>query len=116
MSWPERAEMPYAVVSCLNRVKVCDLAEGRSRGSRSREEESVNRSIVFLLSAFLLAFPIAPSDAGAQESTLLAVAYDPAVGAFLTDAEGMTLYLFTPDTEPGVSACYDDCAEAWPPL
>ena len=26
----------------------------------------------------------------------------------------MTLYLFTNDTEPGVSTCYDDCADAWP--
>jgi hypothetical protein len=27
----------------------------------------------------------------------------------------MTLYLFTQDSE-GESTCYDDCAEAWPPL
>jgi Uncharacterized protein conserved in bacteria len=33
----------------------------------------------------------------------------------LTDANGMTLYIFDND-EPGVSNCYDTCAERWPPL
>lgn len=33
----------------------------------------------------------------------------------LTDANGMTLYIFDKD-EPGVSNCYDDCAAKWPPL
>ena len=36
-------------------------------------------------------------------------------GVILTDGEGMTLYLFTQDEE-GESTCYDQCAEAWPPL
>ena len=39
----------------------------------------------------------------------------PEHGVVLTDAEGMTLYLFTKD-EGGESVCYGDCAEAWPPL
>ena len=33
----------------------------------------------------------------------------------LTDANGMTLYTFDNDKD-GVSACYDACAENWPPL
>jgi predicted lipoprotein with Yx(FWY)xxD motif len=33
----------------------------------------------------------------------------------LTDAAGMTLYIFDKD-EPGVTNCYDTCAEKWPPL
>ncbi|WP_333816154.1 COG4315 family predicted lipoprotein [Tabrizicola sp.] len=33
----------------------------------------------------------------------------------LTDANGMTLYVFDKDKD-GVSACYDQCAENWPPL
>ncbi len=36
-------------------------------------------------------------------------------GAVLTDAKGMTLYIFDKDTT-GMSACYDKCAENWPPL
>ncbi len=38
-----------------------------------------------------------------------------ALGSFLVDAKGMTLYLFTKDT-PNTSNCYGKCATAWPPL
>lgn len=42
-------------------------------------------------------------------------------GAYLTDADGQALYLFTADKqgEGGTKAesnCYDACAKAWPPL
>jgi predicted lipoprotein with Yx(FWY)xxD motif len=33
----------------------------------------------------------------------------------LTNANGLTLYTFAPDT-PGKSACYGSCAQYWPPL
>jgi len=36
-------------------------------------------------------------------------------GTYLVDAEGMSLYLFLRD-EMGPSTCYDQCADAWPPL
>jgi predicted lipoprotein with Yx(FWY)xxD motif len=38
-----------------------------------------------------------------------------ALGSFLVDDKGMTLYLFTKDT-PNTTVCYDKCATAWPPL
>jgi predicted lipoprotein with Yx(FWY)xxD motif len=34
---------------------------------------------------------------------------------YLVDSNGMTLYIFTNDTE-GASTCYDDCATNWPAL
>jgi predicted lipoprotein with Yx(FWY)xxD motif len=37
------------------------------------------------------------------------------LGDILVDPRGMTLYLYTKD-EPSLSNCYDQCAEAWPPL
>ena len=37
------------------------------------------------------------------------------LGSFLTDTEGRTLYLFTVD-DPGISNCYESCAENWPPF
>ncbi len=37
------------------------------------------------------------------------------LGEILTDANGMTLYLFDND-QPGVSNCYETCAQNWPPL
>jgi len=38
------------------------------------------------------------------------------LGTFLTGKDGMTLYYFTKDEEPGVSVCEGDCATNWPPL
>ncbi|MDX1448519.1 MAG: hypothetical protein R3246_05595 [Acidimicrobiia bacterium] len=40
---------------------------------------------------------------------------DTSLGEVLVGPEGMTLYGFTVD-DPGVSNCYDACAQAWPPL
>lgn len=37
------------------------------------------------------------------------------LGLILVDPDGFTLYIFTVDTD-GESACYDSCAEAWPPV
>lgn len=38
------------------------------------------------------------------------------LGAFLTDLEGKTLYIFKSDTpNSSESTCYDSCAGAWPP-
>lgn len=41
--------------------------------------------------------------------------HDTAMGAVLTDAKGMTLYTFDGD-KAGASACYDVCAQNWPPV
>ena len=38
-----------------------------------------------------------------------------AIGPVLADRRGRTLYTFDKD-RPGVSACYDKCAHAWPPF
>lgn len=56
----------------------------------------------------------ADTDADAETPADVAVASTD-LGDALVDAEGMTLYLFTPD-EQGPSTCYDDCATNWPPL
>jgi predicted lipoprotein with Yx(FWY)xxD motif len=53
-----------------------------------------------------------PSQAAADATIDLATN---ALGEIIVDAEGKTLYAFTPDTA-GESTCYDDCATAWPPL
>jgi predicted lipoprotein with Yx(FWY)xxD motif len=58
-----------------------------------------------------------PTTAAAASSggTSVAVGKSDALGSFLADDKGMTLYLFTKDT-PNTSNCYDKCATAWPPL
>ena len=61
-----------------------------------------------------------------EETTTTAAAEEPAgeptvlvaeteLGEVLVDADGMTLYLFMPDSME-TSACTDDCVSAWPPL
>jgi predicted lipoprotein with Yx(FWY)xxD motif len=37
-------------------------------------------------------------------------------GSILTNNKGMTLYVFTPDSEQRKSTCYEECAKIWPPL
>ncbi len=49
----------------------------------------------------------------AQADTTVATAETPELGQFLTDAAGMTLYMFTKD-EPGKSNCSGDCLAKWP--
>ncbi|MFN8592774.1 MAG: hypothetical protein U0031_15045 [Thermomicrobiales bacterium] len=73
------------------------------------------RWFVALVAALILMTPLVPGTT-AQDTATLKIANDPKLGAFLTDAAGKTLYLFTKDTEQGKSVCSDDCAAAWPPL
>jgi predicted lipoprotein with Yx(FWY)xxD motif len=53
----------------------------------------------------------APAAAGA----MINAGQNSALGSFLVDSKGMTLYLYTTDT-PNTSNCYGPCATAWPPL
>jgi predicted lipoprotein with Yx(FWY)xxD motif len=60
----------------------------------------------------------APSKAAASApaaSTAAVNVGDTSLGKVLTDGQGRTLYAFTADSG-GASACYEDCAAAWPPL
>jgi len=74
----------------------------------------MRRWLFVLLPVLLLSPFLAIRGTGAQTDSGLKVAQDPAVGAYLTDAKGMTVYLFTKDTEKGKSVCSGDCATSWP--
>lgn len=52
---------------------------------------------------------------GAARAAEPAKPMDTAMGKVLTDPKGMTLYTFDND-KAGTSACYDACAQNWPPL
>ncbi|HEX6972114.1 MAG TPA: hypothetical protein VF234_07830 [Limnochordia bacterium] len=67
------------------------------------------------LAAALFVGAALPALAAEAPQTTVKVSYDPVLGKFLTDAKGLTLYLFTRD-EPGVSNCYEQCMVNWPPL
>lgn len=43
------------------------------------------------------------------------VTADASFGTYLTDSAGRALYMWAKDRN-GTSNCYDDCAEAWPPV
>jgi predicted lipoprotein with Yx(FWY)xxD motif len=57
----------------------------------------------------------APAAAAPSGPAHVALGKSGALGSFLVDDKGMTLYLFTTDT-PNTSACYNKCATFWPPL
>jgi predicted lipoprotein with Yx(FWY)xxD motif/plastocyanin len=61
--------------------------------------------------------PAASSAAPAASSsaTTVMISKNDKLGDILTDAKGMTLYLYTKDT-PNTSTCYDKCAQNWPPV
>ncbi len=54
-------------------------------------------------------------DVSLMQGSLINVGEKAGLGTFLTDAKGMTLYIFLND-EPGKSNCYNGCAQNWPPL
>jgi predicted lipoprotein with Yx(FWY)xxD motif len=58
-----------------------------------------------------IGMPVAAQDSSAE----LAARDDAQLGSILTDAKGMTVYLYAKD-DIGVTNCYDQCATAWPPL
>ena len=51
----------------------------------------------------------------ASSGALINIGQNSALGSFLVDSKGMTLYLYTKDT-PNTSNCYGGCAGYWPPL
>jgi predicted lipoprotein with Yx(FWY)xxD motif/plastocyanin len=60
--------------------------------------------------------PAAPTaSSGSSQPASVILAQNDALGSFLADDQGRTLYLFTKDT-PNTSNCYDQCEAAWPPL
>lgn len=58
--------------------------------------------------------PGAMMDTMTAGQATVAIAQNASLGAYLVDADGRSLYLFLADS-PGISTCYDACAEAWPP-
>lgn len=57
----------------------------------------------------------ADDEAAAGDAAAPVQERDTDLGTVLVDAEGLTLYGFTPD-EGGTPTCTDACADTWPPL
>jgi len=59
---------------------------------------------------------VPPSPTPVTKPAMLAL-NQTSLGKIITDGNGMSLYMYPPDTrDPSVSNCYDACARAWPPL
>lgn len=77
----------------------------------------LKRSLFSTMLLVLLMFPAARvSTAHEGGDPTVFVRQDLALGSYLTDPDGMTLYMFTKDTVAGESSCYDECATKWPPV
>jgi predicted lipoprotein with Yx(FWY)xxD motif len=61
--------------------------------------------------------PPASASSSAADQTSTVMTTSTSLGTILVDGRGMTLYLFTKDTQnSGKSACEGQCLAAWPPL
>lgn len=66
--------------------------------------------------AVLILAVAAAATAGAHGPATVLTRTDPALGTYLTDATGMTLYRYAKDTTQGRSRCTGRCAQNWPPF
>jgi predicted lipoprotein with Yx(FWY)xxD motif len=58
---------------------------------------------------------VAPSTTIVSAAATLKVSQNATLGSFLTDQNGMTLYMYSKDTN-GASTCFGGCLAAWPAL
>jgi predicted lipoprotein with Yx(FWY)xxD motif len=72
-------------------------------------------ALTLIVSACASATPAPSAVSAPGGAAVVNVGQSSALGSFLVDAKGMTLYLYTKDT-PNTSNCYDSCAGYWPPL
>lgn len=68
------------------------------------------RAVLFAMCAFL---SLALAGVASADDHAIKLSEKDGVGKFLTDAKGMTLYVFRKDS-PGKSACAGPCVEKWP--
>jgi predicted lipoprotein with Yx(FWY)xxD motif len=66
-------------------------------------------------SAATTAAPAASEAPAGEAAEAVVTTGETELGTVLTDASGLTLYVFTEDS-PGASVCAGECADAWPPV
>lgn len=72
--------------------------------------------LIFLLSLLGLSFADGHQSTHDAPAALVHVS-EGVLGSYLSDAQGMTLYIFTQDTQgENSSTCSGGCAGAWPPF
>lgn len=74
------------------------------------------RRLLTLISVFLFLAGAVPAVLADEPPAPLKHAKAGGLGEILAGANGMTLYTFANDKEPGKSACTGACAQTWPPF
>ena len=96
-------------IAVASLLAACQAGASPSSGGAASVPESVAES---------MAESAAPSEAASAEPSVSAtvdVGSTAALGDYLTDAGGNTLYVFLNDS-PGVTSCIDSCVQTWPPF
>src|SRR4051812_42355132 len=111
-AWGRKERANHGFAREANRIDVSERA-----GSDCREEDvSMKRVILALVPVLMLMSTVVAGRVSAQDdaATTIKIANDPNLGAIFTDANGMTLYLYTKDTTENQSSCVDKCLQNWP--
>src|SRR5690606_3741506 len=110
------------ISSGIGATNVAALKEAGGRCYLSRLFEhggtiAMKKLPALALLALVLTTTIVVTQVAAQEADAptLTLADNAEWGQYLTDSEGMSLYLYTLD-EDGTSACVDACVNNWPPV
>jgi len=108
------AALATALVTALVTATVTDQGLGRRRVQAAAATAVVSVVALGLLGAAVATPKAAPAASVTAGSQVLKAG---SIGGMevLTNASGLTLYSFAPDT-PSRSACYGSCAAYWPPV
>lgn len=111
-----RRTLAAAFLPLILLLAACSSGGGAASPSPTAAAPSVAPSVA--PSASSPAEPSESAEPSAESGIELKVADGGAtLGQFLTEEDGMTLYMFTADTkDSGKSSCNGDCATNWPPL
>jgi predicted lipoprotein with Yx(FWY)xxD motif len=101
-AWRARRGMVALVAVAAFAVGACSSAGG---GTTAAPTTAVGAT----------AAPGSPAASSSANYTTLTLAQDATLGGHVTGKDGLSLYVFSPDTAT-TSACADACAKTWPPV
>lgn len=67
------------------------------------------------VAAFIVANAALAAQSGAPDDRVIESNEQQPIGSYLTDEQGRSVYMFEADS-PNQATCYEDCAQAWPPV
>ena len=107
-----RIALAVAPAACLVLLSACTQPATPAAPATSAASSSAPATSAPASSA-----PASTAPAPADAATLALGTADTSLGSILVDGKGMTLYMFTKDTQgSNASACTGQCLIAWPPL